>query len=53
MARGAVGQNGLWRNPAFFTLGAGTLVVRMGAQVAVMALTWLILEWSGSGGQIG
>ncbi len=39
--------------PVFRDFWLGTLMVRLGAQVAVLGLTWLVLETTGSAARIG
>lgn len=43
----------LWRNGAFRLLWVGTLAVRLGSQIAMIAITWLVLQTTGSGTKIG
>lgn len=43
----------LWRNRTFRLLWFGTLSVRLGSQIAVLAITWLVLRSTGSGTKIG
>lgn len=43
----------LFRDRSFLALWAGTLAVRLGSQVGTIALTWLVLEATGSGARIG
>lgn len=52
MATGSVGR-GLFRDRSFLALWAGTLAVRLGNQIGTIALTWLVLEATGSGARIG
>lgn len=43
----------LLSHPVFREFWLGTLMVRLGAQVAVLGLTWLVLETTGSAARIG
>ncbi len=43
----------VWRNRHFRRLWLGTLAVRLGVQVGIIALTWLVLKTTGSGTKIG
>lgn len=43
----------LLQHPMFREFWVGTLLVRLGGQVAVLGLTWLVLESTGSGARIG
>lgn len=43
----------LMGHPVFREFWLGTLMVRLGAQVAVLGLTWLVLESTGSAARIG
>lgn len=43
----------LLRNRTFRLLWFGTLSVRLGSQIAVLAITWLVLRSTGSGTKIG
>ena len=42
-----------WAHRAFWALWFGTLAARLGNQIAVIALTWLVLRTTGSGARIG
>ncbi len=43
----------LFGHPMFREFWAGTLMVRLGGQIVVLALTWLVLQSTGSGARIG
>ncbi len=44
---------GVWQNRDFRWLWVGTLFIRLGSQVAVIAITWLVLKTTVSGAKIG
>lgn len=43
----------LWANRPFRSLWVGTLAMRLGLQIGVIDLTWLVLKATGSGEKIG
>lgn len=43
----------LWHNRPFRVLWVGTLAMRLGMQIGVIDLTWLVLKATGSGEKIG
>lgn len=46
-------DNGVWQNRDFRWLWLGTLFIRLGSQVAIIAVTWLVLKTTGSGEKLG
>lgn len=47
------GYGALWANRPFRALWIGTLAIRLGSQIGIIALTWLVLRTTGSGTKIG
>lgn len=43
----------VWHNRDFRWLWLGTMFIRLGSQVAVIAVTWLVLKTTGSGAKLG
>lgn len=46
-------SSSVWKNRHFRWLWLGTLAIRLGSQVGVITITWLVLKTTGSGTKIG